>query len=99
MAPKEVLTIQLGQSRPEIIALLQHSFAAALDVGVELRGEFAHAAAEVVKVEVNGRQLGERAVAVGECVCCILMELRGAEVGLRGAKIRCARCCSHAGSF
>jgi len=68
-----VLTVDFTETCSEVVALLEDSFAAALDVGVEFGAKFAHPPAEVVEVEVDGRELGEGAVAVGECGCCILM--------------------------
>lgn len=89
-----MLTIQLAESRSEVIALFEHSFAPALDVGVEFGAELAHASAQVVEVEVDRGELGERAVAVGERVGCILVALRCAEIGLRCAEVG-AGCGSH----
>lgn len=68
-----VLTVEFAETCSEVIALLEHSFAATLDVGVEFGAEFAHAPAQVVEVEVDCWELGERAVAVGECGWGILM--------------------------
>ena len=89
-----VLTIQLAETGSKVIALFEDSFAAAFDVGVEFAGEIAHAPAEVVEIEVDGWELGERAVAVGEGVAGILVGLRCAEVALRGAEVGCC-CGSH----
>jgi len=92
-----VLTVQLAETCSEVIAFLEYPFAAPLDVGVEFGGEFAHAPAQVVEVEVDGRQLGEWAVAVGEGGWCILMRLRRAEVGLGCAEAGCGGGGGHVG--